>query len=74
MGGEAVTTDGFARGPRPLCPFCSAPWTDDMINVFDIDARHGHGSYDFGPEDQRATIDITCTSCERLIYRKEYQA
>ncbi len=59
---------------RPLCPFCSKPWTDDMIRVFDIDAQHGEGSYDFGPEDQRATIDITCTSCERLIYRKEYRA
>lgn len=64
-------SDGFTS--RPLCPFCSKPWTDDMIRVFDIDASHGHGSYNFGPEDQQATIDITCTSCERLIYRKEYR-
>lgn len=65
---------GFAKDARPLCPFCSAPWTDDMIRVFDVDAQHGYGSYDFGPEDERATVDITCTSCKRLIYRKEYDS
>ena len=64
---------GFAPGARPICVFCNAPWTDAMIRVFDIDARHGEGSYDFGPEDQVATLDITCSSCERLIYRKEFQ-
>lgn len=66
-------TDGFADGGRPICPFCSAPWTDEMIRVFDIDAVHGYGSYDFGPENARATIDITCLSCDRMIYRKEYR-
>jgi|HubBroStandDraft_2_1064218.scaffolds.fasta_scaffold00063_36 hypothetical protein len=66
--------DGFAPGARPLCPFCSAPWDDNMIRVYDIDASHGEGSYDFGPEAQRATIDIKCSSCKRLIYRKEYRA
>lgn len=65
---------GFQSDHRPLCAFCSAPWTDDMISVFDIDARHGHGSYDFGPEEQRATVDITCSSCKRLIYRKGYRS
>lgn len=66
--------DGFVDGGRPICPFCNAKWTDDMIRVYDIDASHGCGSYDFGPEDERATVDITCASCERLIYRKEYRA
>lgn len=66
--------DGFADGARPICVFCNAPWTDDMIRVFDIDASHGEGSCDFGAEDQRATVDITCTGCNRLIYRKEYRA
>jgi hypothetical protein len=68
----ARATDGFAPGARPVCVFCSAPWTDDMIHVYDIDARHGSGSYDFGPVDQRATLDITCSTCKRLIYRKEH--
>jgi hypothetical protein len=44
-----------------------------MIRVYDIDASHGEGSYDYGPENQRATIDITCSNCNRLIYRKEYR-
>ena len=67
-------TNGFVKEARPLCPFCSKPWTDDMIRVFDVDASHGPDSYDFGPENERATVDITCSSCERLIYRKEYDA
>ena len=66
-------TTGFADGARPICVFCSAPWDDAMIRVYDVDARHGEGSYDFGPEHERATIDISCSSCERLIYRKEYR-
>lgn len=66
--------DGFAPGARPICVFCNAPWTDDMVRCYDIDAVHGEGSYDFGPEDQRATVDIVCSSCDRLIYRKEYRA
>ena len=65
---------GFAEDAAPICVFCNVPWTEDMIRVFDVDARHGADSYDFGPEDQKATIDITCSSCERLIYRKEYRA
>lgn len=70
---KAEEIDGFAPGARPICVFCNAPWTDDMINIHDIDARHGEGSYDFGPYNQRATLDITCESCKRLIYRKEHQ-
>lgn len=66
-------TDGFAPGARPICVFCSAPWSDTMIKVFDIDALHGCDSYDFGPYDQKATVDITCDSCQKLIYRKEYR-
>ncbi|OFX01223.1 MAG: hypothetical protein A3E78_02790 [Alphaproteobacteria bacterium RIFCSPHIGHO2_12_FULL_63_12] len=65
--------DGFAPGARPICVFCNAPWTDDMIRVYDIDAQHGGGSYDFGPGNQQATVDITCANCKRLIYRKEFQ-
>lgn len=62
--------EGFSA--KPLCPFCSTPWTDDMVRVYDIDAYHGPDSYDFGPENQHATVDITCASCKRLIYRKEH--
>jgi hypothetical protein len=75
---ELVDTDfddnGFVGGAAPLCVFCGAKWTNEMIDVYDIDASHGPGSYDFGPEDQHATLDITCGSCGRLIYRKEHRA
>ena len=71
---EINEVDGFAEGARPICVFCNTPWDDSMIQVYDIDASHGHGSYDFGPEDQKVSIDITCSSCQRLIYRKHYRA
>lgn len=73
MGKKRERVDGFAPGARPLCVFCSSPWTDDMIRVYDVDAQHGDGSFDFGPENEKATVDITCTTCGRLIYRKEYR-
>jgi hypothetical protein len=65
---------GFTSGARPICVFCNAPWTDDMIRVYDVDASHRAGSYDVGPEDQQATVDITCTNCKRLIYRKAFHS
>ena len=65
--------DGFAPGVRPICVYCNAPWTDEMITVYDIDVKRDYGSYDFGPYDQRATVDITCSTCRRLIYRKEFR-
>jgi 5-methylcytosine-specific restriction endonuclease McrA len=63
---------GFAGKP-PLCVYCNTPWTEDMVHVYDIDASHGEGSYDFGPEDERATVDIVCSTCGNLIYRKEFR-
>lgn len=68
------TTEGFQPGARPLCVFCSTPWTDEMIHIYDVDAKHGADSYDFGPEDMEATLEIKCGSCERLIYKKEFRA
>ena len=66
--------EGFQPGARPICVFCNAPWSDKMIRVFDVDAQHGEGSYDFGPEDMEATVEIKCHSCGRLIYKKEFRA
>jgi hypothetical protein len=73
--GEIIEPEptSFAPGARPICVFCNAPWTDDMITVLDIDASHGEGSYDFGPENQQATVNITCSNCKRLIYRKKFR-
>ncbi len=69
---EEVDADGFAKGARPICVFCNTPWTADMMAVYAEAEEEGDyygGSYVVGVE---CAIDITCSSCERLIYRKEY--
>lgn len=61
--------DGFAAGARPLCPFCSKPWSARMMRLFE-ECSINTGYYG-DPEDVDVTINITCDGCERLIYRKE---
>lgn len=56
---------GFEPGARPLCVFCSAPWSDDMIKV-EIDTA----CYDSGCS-VSASVEIKCENCKRLIYSKE---
>ena len=59
--------------PPPLCVFCSAPWTDGMLKVFAGASEEGDyygGSYVTGIS---VEIDVTCSSCGRLVYRKECQ-
>jgi hypothetical protein len=57
--------EGFTK--RPLCPFCSAVWTDEMVKV-EVDASQCWPSV--GVETS-SVVDITCHSCGKLIYRKE---
>ena len=55
---------------RPLCPFCSAPWTDDMIKV-EAEAASGCDTCGFGGG-THGEVRINCASCTRLIYIKEF--
>ena len=56
---------------RPLCPFCSAPWTDDMVKVEDTYASRGCDTCGYGAE-ITGTVTIKCSSCNRVIYQKEF--
>jgi len=58
--------------PPPLCVFCGAPWTDEMLNVSasaELECGYYPDDYSVGSID--AVIDVTCSSCGRLVYRKE---
>lgn len=60
-----------ALPPPPICVFCNAPWTDEMLVVF-TDATMESGYYgDYYLTHTDIVIDVTCTSCKRLVYRKE---
>lgn len=52
-----------------LCPFCSAPWSDDNINIYHIECSTMYESGGGNPES--CTINITCHSCKRDMYRKD---
>ncbi len=69
---QSTEKTGFVTpGSRPICIFCNAPWTDDMITVL---ARSEIESGYYGDIDSvmtHATIDITCHNCKKLIYQKE---
>jgi len=57
--------------PPPLCVFCNAPWTDEMLKVSaqaELDwGYYGDASVDYID----ANIDVVCSSCGQLVYRKE---
>lgn len=67
-----MSEEGFAPGARPICGFCNALWTDDMIKVWNQTAiEHGYYEGEVYGVDIKTEIDIHCDKCKRLIYRKE---
>ena len=58
--------------PPPLCVFCSAPWTDDMLKAqAETEIEDGYYEGEYYVRGADITIDVTCSSCNRLVYRKE---
>lgn len=54
---------------RVLCPFCSTPWTNGMVKLYE---QHGSDCYDSGCCTYgTAGVEIVCASCDRIIYKKE---
>jgi hypothetical protein len=71
---ENIDVDANRRSkpPPPLCVYCSAPWTDDMLKVYaTADMDFGYYPGDFSIDGVDVVIDVTCSSCGRLVYRKE---
>lgn len=61
-----------ANPPPPLCVWCSAPWTDGMVKVLaDAEMYHGYYEGDISVERITASIEVICSSCNRLVYKKE---
>lgn len=59
-------------GQAPICVFCNTPWTDDMIRVLDVEASGGCDTCGYGFY-VSGSIDITCSNCKRLIYKKDFK-
>jgi hypothetical protein len=60
------------KPPPPLCVWCSVPWTDDMLKVSaEAELEGGYYPGDAVVDNIDAIIDITCSTCKRLVYRKE---
>jgi hypothetical protein len=49
----------------PTCVFCNAPWTPEMIELVEL------SGYCETCADAESVIDVFCTACCRLVYRKE---
>jgi hypothetical protein len=60
----------MADEPKILCPFCSVPWSDDNLEVFDVRTMGGCSTCGYG-SGAVISISITCHACEREMYRKE---
>lgn len=63
--------DGFVPGGHPICVFCNAPWTDEMIKILHKTELEWGYYGDVESIDVMTQINITCDKCKRLIYRKE---
>ncbi len=60
-----------AAPPPPLCVWCNAPWTDDMMDISaHVETENGYYGETY-IEGAWVDVDITCSTCQRLVYRKQ---
>ena len=58
--------------PPPLCVFCNAPWTDEMLKVLaEAEMETGYYGDSYLTGKGVVAINVTCSSCKRLVYQKE---
>ena len=51
------------------CVFCSAPWSDENLMVYNIDAGDHCDSGRFYSE--TVSVQIRCHKCKRVMYQKD---
>lgn len=56
--------------PPPLCVFCNAPWTDDMVQI-EAYASAGCDTCGYGSTTS-GTVSVVCSSCHKTVYIKEF--
>lgn len=49
-----------------ICPFCNAPYDAEMETAFD----YSMGSEYTGIYGEEISVEIFCTNCKKLIYKK----
>lgn len=54
---------------KVLCPYCNAVWTAEMLA--DLESTTVYDTFGESAGPARGIIDIHCSKCGRLIYRKE---
>lgn len=58
------------ESPQILCPYCSAPWSEENLKFEEISFSEGCDTCGFGAQ-YEVTLDIICHMCGKLMYRKE---
>jgi hypothetical protein len=56
--------------PEIKCIWCSAPWSEENLQVYDVRVSEGCDTCGYGAG-ATISIDIKCHACNRLMYRKE---
>lgn len=53
-----------------LCPFCNSTYDAEML----LDIEGSTMCETCGPDEGEPTVEVTCSNCKRVIYKKEGRA